>query len=427
MTLSVSLFCILIESTCTLLLMKSFRGDSLIPDKIDLVFFVIPFMWAPIPDTYSVLALAVGQIVSFFYYMLRTGRKLIPATFLLSATSISLQSIQGLSSILLYPVMKVLPIHYLPPFGCITTLLIIVVVVCLFPCATVYQKIINGNLPLKLLLLNTYLITILITIFYKTHMKDVYEYIVLIFAILFLILFVNICIFYYENQLKEKQRALLIYEKNKPKFETLIGDIRANQHEYDNRIQSIALLANVCKDYDTLRNALKKYTTFYDTRQKCYPLLTLNMPLVTSTLYNLHSMAEKKHLDMFYDIPNPVLQCRISEHIMVDFLHILTQNAIEATEPEGHIYITLLNQADTFYFEVQNPVERFISPEEIEQFFQKGYSTKNKESHSKTDLAAPHGYGLFELLTQVNKLNGTVSADCITQGDHNWIIFTLTL
>lgn len=427
MTLPVSLFCILIESTCIFLLMKSFRGDSLIPDKIDLAFFLIEFIWAPIPNTYSMVALIGEQIVCFFYCMLRTGRRLIPVTFLLSAIHIFIYSIQGISSLLLYPVMKVLPIHYLPPLGSIIALAIVIFVACLFPCATLYRKIINGNIPLKLLVLNTYLITILITIFYKTHMRDVYEYTVLIFAVLFLVLFVNICIFYYENQLTEKQKALLIYEKNKPKFETLIGDIRANQHEYDNRIQSIAILADVCKDYDSLQSALKKYTALYDTRLKCYPLLTLNMPLVTSTLYNLHAMAEKKHLTIFYDIPDPMLQCRISEHIMVDFLHILTQNAIEATEPGGHICITLLNQGDTFYFEIQNPVVRLIPPEEIEKFFQKGYSTKTQESHPKTDWATPHGYGLSELLTQVNKLGGTVSADCITQGDHHWIIFTLTL
>ena len=279
----------------------------------------------------------------------------------------------------------------------------------------------------SLVVLNTYLGTFLRTLFSKIHMTDIYEFVNLLFATLFLLLSVNICVFYYENQLREKQKALLTYEKNKPLLETLIDDIRSNQHEYTNRLQTIATLVNVCKDYESLRESLLKYTKEYIATQKSYPLLTLNMPLVASTLYNLVSMAEKRGLSVLFDIPKPELTCKVSEHIVVDFLHILTQNAIEASCPGEYIYITLMNQEDSFYYEVQNPVDHYIPPEETKLFFQKNYSTKTDESHPKPEHATPHGYGLYELLTQVNKLGGIVSADCVYNKEKNWIIFSLTL
>lgn len=429
MSLSMSLFGIFIENLCTFLLLKSFQGKPKIPDWIDVIFFLPGFVLAPLPDSefYKTFSLIYCQAVFFLYYYLRCGRKLIPAVFLLSPASIFLQFIQGLVILLLTPVMKVLPIAYLPLIGSISTLFLIVLVSFLAPCASLYQRILSGGFPLKFLMLNTYLGMILKTLFYKIHMTDIYEFVNLLFASLFLMLSVNICIFYYEKQLKEKQKALLVYEKNKPLLETLIDDIRSSQHEYANRLQSIATLVNVCHDFDSLRESLLKYTKKYNTVHKCYPLLSLNMPLVASTLYNLTTMAEKKDINMLYDIPSPELKCRVSEHIIVDFLHILTQNAIEATSPGEYIYITLANQEEVFYFEVQNPVDHYILQDEFKLFFQKGYSTKTNESHPKPEFAIPHGYGLSELLSQVNKLGGMVSADCMLHEDKNWAIFSLTL
>lgn len=427
MSLSMSLFGIFIENLCTFLLLKSFQGKPKIPDWLDITFFLPGFIMAPLSDSYGTFALIYGQIILFLYCYFRCGKKLIPAVFLLCPTTIFLQFIQGLVILLLTPVMKILPIVYLPLVGSITTLLLIVLVSFLTPCATLYHKILTGEFALKFLVLNTYLGIILKTLFYKAHMTDIYEFTNLLFASLFLMLSVNICIFYYEHQLKEKQRALLVYEKNKPLLETLISDIRSSQHEYTNRLQSIATLVNVCHDYDSLRESLLKYTKKYNTVHKCYPLLGLNMPLVASTLHNLTTMAEKKDITMLYDIPSPELKCKVSEHIIVDFLHILTQNAIEATSPGEYIYITLTNQEEVFYYEVQNPVDHFILQDEFNRFFQKGYSTKTNESHPKPEFAMPHGYGLSELLSQVNKLGGMVSADCIFHEDKNWAIFSLTL
>lgn len=427
MSLPMSVFGILIENLCAFLLLKSFQGKPKIPNWIDVIFFLPGFINAPLPDSYGTFSLVYNQILSILYCYFSCDRKLIPSVFLHCCINILIQFIEGLVILLLTPVMQVLPITYLPLVGTTTTILLVALVAFWAPCAALYRRILTGGFPLKFLILNTYLGINLKTLFYKFHMTDIYEFVILLFATLFLLLSVNICIFYYEKQLKEKQKALLVYEKNKPLMETLISDVRSSQHEYANRLQSIATLVNVCKDYDSLRESLLKYTKKYNTVHKCYPLLSLNMPLVASTLYNLTTMAEKQGITVLYDIPSPELKCSVSEHIIVDFLHILTQNAIEATSPEECIYITLANEEQAFYFEVQNPVDHHISQDEFESFFQKGYSTKTDESHPKLDFAAPHGYGLSELLSQVNKLGGMVSADCIFHENKNWAVFSLTL
>lgn len=427
MSLPENLFCLFLEATCIFLLMKAFQGKSFRPGKIDVIFFLSEFIWGFMPESLNIAALIVGQIVSLTYAALQLNKKLIPATFLLCATMIFFFPIQGISIVILYPVMAVLPLTYLPVLGSLTTLAIVVLVICVFPCAKFYSKLISGSFPLKFLILNTYFGAVLTVLFYKTHEDDIYESILLIFGILLLLIFVNVCIFYYDTQLREKQKAIQAYEKNRPIFETLIQDIRSNQHEYANRLQSMAYLPNVCHDYESLRSALEKYTKEYNTKQRSYPLLTINMPLIASTLYSLSAKAEKKEVEIIYEIPNSNLTCRLSEHIIVDFIHILTQNAIEATSPKNYMYVRMLNQEERFHFEVRNPVEQFYTTEEIDRFFEKGFTTKTNSSHPKLEYQTPHGYGLSELLAQVNKLGGTVSADFMERENRKWLIFSFTI
>lgn len=427
MSLPVNLLCLFLEATCIFLLMKAFQGKSFHPDKVDLLFFLLEFLWLFMPESFNIAALIVGQIIYLGYAVLQLNKKWIPAIFLLCTTIIFFFLIQGSSIILLSPVMSVLPLTYLPMLGSIATLAIIILVIFVFPCARFYSKLINGSFPLKFLILNTYFGAVLTVLFYKTHEDDIYKSILLIFGTLFLLIFVNVCIFYYDTQLREKQKAIQTYEKNRPIFETLIQDIRSNQHEYANRLQSMAYLPNVCHDYESLRSALEKYTKEYNTKQRSYPLLTLNMPLIASTLYSLSAKAEKKEVGIIYEIPNSNLTCRISEHIIVDFIHILTQNAIEATSPKNYMYVRMLNQEELFHFEVRNPVDQFYTTEDIDRFFEKGFTTKTNISHPKSEYQTPHGYGLSELLVQVNKLGGTVSADFVEREGRKWIIFSFTI
>ena len=64
---------------------------------------------------------------------------------------------------------------------------------------------------------------------------------------------------YYDQQLFQKQQELLSYQKELPVYQSLVDSIRANQHEFSNRLQYIQNLPRVCKDYESLCQAIKKF------------------------------------------------------------------------------------------------------------------------------------------------------------------------
>ena len=169
-----------------------------------------------------------------------------------------------------------------------------------------------------------------------------------------------------------------------------------------------------------------------------YPLLQINMPLLAASLYSMASHAQEKGIALQFDIVNAVLESHAPEHELTDYITILTQNAIEACKAGDTIYALLDSKEGSVQYEIRNPVPAMISPEEIGNFFKRGYSTKQSQADSdaaskRADSAAygqaddKRGLGLYYLQTNVTKSGGSVGADCVCYEGSYFIIFRLIL
>ena len=169
-----------------------------------------------------------------------------------------------------------------------------------------------------------------------------------------------------------------------------------------------------------------------------YPLLQINMPLLAASLYSMASHAQEKGIALQFDIVNAVLESHAPEHELTDYITILTQNAIEACKAGDTIYALLDSKEGSVRYEIRNPVPAMISPEEIGNFFKRGYSTKQTQASSdatskRADSAAygqaddKRGLGLYYLQTNVTKSGGSVGADCVCYEGSYFIIFRLIL
>lgn len=141
-------------------------------------------------------------------------------------------------------------------------------------------------------------------------------------------------------------------------------------------------------------------------------------------MYNLSCQAEKKDIGIQFDVVSDKLESHASEVDLSDYLSILMQNAIEACSPGDKIYVHLSSADGQTQFEIRNPVPKFISSDEITNFFKNGYTTK--ALIEKKDNV-PHGAGLNNLLKSVTRKKGTVGADCIEHASNYWMIFYLQI
>ena len=291
---------------------------------------------------------------------------------------------------------------------------------------------------LRILMLNTYLVILFCLAFFKIYPQQIYEILSLVITLLTLLAVINIWILYYDQRTRFQQQEIDSYQKNMPIYDSLIQEIRAGQHEYANHLQSLANLSVMYKDYDSLSRALQSYSLEFSNPMANYPLLQINMPLLAASLYSLASHAQKKGIALQFDIVNAVLESHAPEHELTDYITILTQNAIEACKAGDTVYALLDSKAGAVRYEIRNPVPAMISPEEIGNFFKRGYSTKQTPSGSvaaskRADSAAygqaddKRGLGLYYLHTNITKAGGSVGADCVCYEGSYFIIFRLTL
>ena len=282
----------------------------------------------------------------------------------------------------------------------------------------------RAALPYRLILLNTYLIFLGILLVFKAAPKNFYMNLTTYLFIALLLVIVNISILYYDRLVASQKLELQSYQKHLPIYESLINEIRANQHEYSNRLQNLQNLSNTCTDYDSLCQALHKHTKEYTHPLHAYPLLQIDMPLLAAALYNLSCRAEAENITLYFDVVSEHLESHAPEYLLTDFACIITQNAIEASKAGDSIYIHISSENGMVQFEIRNPVDKRYTPQDIQMFFKKNYSTK---SDTPKDDITPHGFGLFNLVNNITKWNGTIGADCVEYNNKFWIIFTLDI
>lgn len=147
---------------------------------------------------------------------------------------------------------------------------------------------------LRILTLNTYLVILFCLAFFKIYPQQIYEILSLVITLLTLLAAINIWILYYDQRTRLQQQEIDSYQKNMPIYDSLIQEIRANQHEYANHLQSLANLSVMYKDYDSLSRALQSYSQEFSNPMANYPLLQINMPLLAASLYSMQAMRRKK-------------------------------------------------------------------------------------------------------------------------------------
>lgn len=190
----------------------------------------------------------------------------------------------------------------------------------------------------------------------------------------------NSCLLFYEQRLNFEKQKVLSYEENLPLYQSLIDEIRSNQHEFSNRIQNLEALPSVCKDYESLSKALLSNTASYHKPLCTYPLLLLDMPLLAATLYNLHTMADSKGIIFHFDICSQHIESKAPEYELSDFISILIHNTLEACMEGDHVYIQLNSSNHNLHFEIRNPVLVDFNTHEVSLFFKKA-TLQNQIKH----------------------------------------------
>lgn len=396
-----------------------FLGLSFRPNKKDLFACVLVVYLSALSSKYTIASWVLGQLVYLAYTLSYPVRKLINQLLLYTFT----YSTIVLSQLSLVFIMGFFNMNYderyIPCIGSLIALFILMLIFKFTPYCRLYSAISNTAFVYKLILVNTYLLITAILLFLKINTFDFYQNLTYIISILAVMIAFNACMLFYEQRLHIEEQKVLSYQESLPLYKSLIDEIRSNQHEFTNRIQNLAQLPNICADYDSLSKALLHNTNSYQKPMRVYPLLLLDMPLLSATIYNLFCQANERTIQIHFDILSSHIESKAPEYDLSDYISILMHNAIDASSACDTIYIQMSSSDQCMHFEIRNPVPSRISNEQLSLFFQKGYTTKSDSNkHGR-------GLGLYYLDNQIKKYDGCIGVECTCFSHQNWIIFRL--
>lgn len=186
------------------------------------------------------------------------------------------------------------------------------------------------------------------------------------------------------------------------RIEQYADTLRSQAHEYSNKLHTIAGLIQLNAKEDALRLIGAEAVD----QQKVLELIVRNIdnPVVAGCLLGKHSRAKEMGLKLNFDPDSQLsdLPGSLSADQLVSLLGNLIDNALEATRQErgagGEVQLSMTDLGHDLIIEVQDQGPG-IPPEQAEQIFQKGFT-------SKAD--GDHGLGLHLVQTIIDHCGGTI-------------------
>lgn len=412
----------LIESICVIYTCKKYLDKATKPYVWDVIILISNVLLAnfAVRDT-KIFTLILGQVFIFLICYVN-AKKLLDSVYMAMLVYITLFISEIIATIpVAFCSIFIKEPHILGLIGNLMTLAVIIILMST-SVRKLYNMVISTSFAYKVALISFYIVLISLLIICQQNVHYLYSNILLFIIIIIIIITSNALLLYYEKIISSKNAKLKYYKKYLPVYENLINDIRASQHEFTNRIQSLQLLCDSHNTDDEFSNLIKNYTATYTKPLHAYPLLTLKNPLFVASMYSLYLDAQAREISINYDVTCGKLESSASEITITDLSAILVQNAIEASVSGNNIYISINSSDNKTTIEVRNLVDHQISDSEISLFFSNSYSTKNKADDNET-----HGFGLYYLNKQVSIYKGSILATCINHNSKYWMIFKLTI
>lgn len=224
-----------------------------------------------------------------------------------------------------------------------------------------------------------------------------------------------------EDIIQNQEKELKLYQMYIQPMEELVKEIRARQHEFDNHIHAILNMHLTIKGYDELieRQSAYIHEIMRDSSNRYLPLLRISDKVLAGFLYS-KIVRSPDNIETDVEVRSWEVISQTSEHWLIEIIGVLMDNAYEATtEIGGKVKILLDSQNDRVVFEVFNQYRK-LSLEQIGQFFEYGYSTKETTGQK-------HGMGLTRIKRLVDKSDGEIVVGQEEIGGENYIHFTVII
>lgn len=209
-------------------------------------------------------------------------------------------------------------------------------------------------------------------------------------------------------------------------LEELVREIRSRQHEFDNHMNAILNMHYMIDTYDELVSAQSQYIQemYKEDSRQLIALLKISDKILAGFLYS-KIISAKQYINVDVEVKSLDIMSSISEHDLIEIIGTLVDNAFEAaTDKCNNVKIVLDTALNKMIFEISNETSN-LTLEQVSHFFDKGYTTKKKESGNH--FVEKHGLGLYNAKKLCKKHGGDVTVSLEDDEEVQRIVFRVEI
>ena len=232
--------------------------------------------------------------------------------------------------------------------------------------------------------------------------------------ILAVLLLDSILLFLHQRRTQEQKRIHMI-EQYVPIVEELISQVRARQHEFNNRMMAIEAAVASADTLEEARKEVAALTGSIGIGLNDRELLSCDSKMVAGMLSHekiKQAEAANRHIEL--SLHGLFKKTVTPETEWIEAIGILLDNAIEASPKGSTIFLSSKKQGDFLELTVSNPAPP-LSNTEFMALFEKGVTTKaNRDGH---------GFGLYNILRMTERYHGKILTRNESILNENYVVF----
>lgn len=261
------------------------------------------------------------------------------------------------------------------------------------------EKYIEENLVISNIVINIF---IFFTIFKYIYDSNRFSNIMVIEVNVLILISVFLNISFYKSIYKKvlKNKNMEVKNTYNPLLDSIIQNIKANEHEYKNHINMIYSTIQVSESIPEIRERTSKYINLIQNKNSLANMLDIDSIITKAVLYSKIVECENLGIKLNYQIKSNIEESKLEDTEITILLSNLLNNAIEATKNAENKEINIaITKMERYRIEIKNNISGLnINNEDLEKFFKKGFSSKGDN----------RGYGLYNVKKIVNKYNGII-------------------
>lgn len=276
----------------------------------------------------------------------------------------------------------------------------------------VQDKLSNGTLLAKLLIGNTIVFLCALVIFLDFDATKTADQLFLSSVTIATLLIINLFIGTYDQKRSAEIKRVNMLEQYIPVIEELIVQIRARQHEFNNRLLAISAVAQTADNLDQAKEQITELTTGLQLDISEKSLLNCDSKIISGMIFSKMKYAEIQKITIVSEITTSLKRKTVREIDVVEIVGILIDNAIEASNDGDTVSIKIENSNEGLSVLVSNPY-MMQSATDFVRMFRRGFSTKGEDG--------ARGHGLANVKAIVDHYRGKIITRNETVHEQNYV------